>query len=403
MDTPAVSKHLLVAAALALPLLAGCSAGGAQTPPADAPAQDLVVRRGDFRDRFLVTGSLDSVKADEIVVPRTPVWLIAIRWMEADGATVAAGQKVLEFDNTAFAGDLEEKRLALTQAQSDLERAQADAVAQTKDREFTLEQRDVALEKARIDAAVPEELLDRRKFQERQLALRRAEVDRAKALEDVESYRASSRADLENKRIAVEKATREIRSAESAIDALTLRAPRAGILVVAENPWEDRKFEVGDTAYVGMTVMRIPDLGAMRVEGQLSDVDDGRIAVGMPAVCVMDMYPGLEFPGKVAELTPVAQEPNRRSLRRAFRVVVDLDRTDPARMRPGMSVKVEVTTAREDGVLLAPRAALDLASSPPRASLADGSEVEVRLGACSAGDCVVESGLTDGTRLRARG
>jgi multidrug resistance efflux pump len=390
-------------AALAL-ILAAC--GGSPTRAGSggsaASFRDSVVRRGEFRGRFLLTGELDAVRAESLVAPRTPQWTVTIRWMEADGATVAGGQKVVEFDNSAFSGDLEEKRLALVQAESDLERTTADVRTQIKDREFTVEQRQIALEKAEIDAAVPEELLDRRKHQERQLSLRRARMDYDKAKEDLDSYRASSRADLDNRRISLEKARREITTAEGSIEALTLLAPREGILVVGDHPWEDRKFQVGDTVFAGWTVMRIPDLAAMRVEAQLPDVDDGRIAVGMPAVSTLDTYPDLRFPGRVVELTPVAQEPVGQSLRRAFHVRIDLDRTDPDKMRPGMSVKVEVETGRLSGVLLAPRGTLDRTSSPAKAFLAGGGSADVRVGPCNGSECVIESGLAEGTRLRER-
>ncbi|MBZ5640088.1 MAG: HlyD family efflux transporter periplasmic adaptor subunit, partial [Acidobacteriia bacterium] len=173
--------------------------------------------------------------------------------------------------------------------------------------------------------------------------------------------------------------------------------------VVADHPWEDRKFQVGDTVFAGWNVMRIPDLSAMRVEAQLPDVDDGRIAVGMPAKCTLDTYPEVAFPGKVVELTPVAQAPPGQSLRRAFHVRIDLEKTDPRTMRPGMSVKVEVEALKLAGALLVPRAALDPAASPPKALLESGGESEVRLGPCNAETCVVEGGLAEGTRLRARG
>jgi multidrug resistance efflux pump len=399
--------HPIGAGLLVVLATAGCACGGAPAPAREgdraSSSLDLVVRRGEFRERFLLTGELDAVRADNIVAPRTSQWTVAIRWMEADGATVAAGQKVVEFDNAAFAGDLEEKRLALVQAESDLVRAEADARSQIGDREFAVKQRRVALEKAEIDASVPEDLLDRRKYQERQLSLRRAQVELDKAREDLGAYRESSGADLENRRIAAERARREITTAETSIEALMLRAPREGILVVADHPWEDRKFQVGDTVFAGWTVMRIPDLTAMRVEAQLPDVDDGRIAVGMPATCTLDTYPEATFPGKVVELTPVAQQPAGQSLRRAFHVRIDLEKTDPGKMLPGMSVKVEVEARRLAGALLVPRAALDRASSPPKALLAGGGESEVRLGPCNVEECVVESGLAEGTRLKARG
>ena len=107
-----------------------------------------------------------------MVVPRTPQWQVAIRWMESDGAAVAAGPKVLELDNSAVASNLEERRLTAKRAADELERAQAQAAATLADREFAREQRRIALAKARIDADVPADLLSGRDWEDRRLAER---------------------------------------------------------------------------------------------------------------------------------------------------------------------------------------------------------------------------------------
>jgi multidrug efflux pump subunit AcrA (membrane-fusion protein) len=90
---------------------------------------------------------------------------------------------------------------------------------------------------------------------------------------------------------------------------------------------------------------------------------------------------------------------------RYFPVRIALDRADPARMRPGMSVRVEVLGPETRDALLVPRAALQLGAgrdrqTAPRVLLAAGGSAAVRLGPCSASECVVESGVTAGTRLR---
>jgi sRNA-binding protein len=68
-----------------------------------------------------------------------------------------------------------------------------------------------------------------------------------------------------------------------------------------------------------------------------------------------------------------------------------------------MSVKVEVRPETREDVLLAPRAGLDLGGPVPRARLATGESVDVKLGPCNRDACVVESGVRDGARLRSRG
>src|SRR6185436_12125428 len=95
-------------------------------------------------------------------------------------------------------------------------------------------------------------------------------------------------ADRGNLELRLQKAQREIRIAVQAIESVVLRAPRDGIVIVKDHPWEGRKIQVGDTVWVGFPLALIPELPSMRVSVALPDVDDGRIALGMPATVVLD-------------------------------------------------------------------------------------------------------------------
>jgi HlyD family secretion protein len=381
-------------------VLAGCSGPGARA--ADAAADGLTVHRGPFRQRMLLTGELAAERGEALVVPRTHAFQIAIRWMAEDGTLVKAGDPVVSFDNSQFASDLEEKRLSAFDAGSSLERTVAQSKTTAAERRFQVEKARSEVEKARIAAVVPKDLLSLREYQERQLALERARAELAKAEEDLAAQRRGSTADVKIQEISLDKTRREIRIAEQAIDALTLQAPRDGMVLVSDHPWEGRKLQVGDTAWVGMTVATLPDLSSMIVEANLSDVDDGRIAPGMEALCILDAYPGRTYRGRVTEISPVARESRRSLLLRHFPVRIALESADRRRMRPGMSVRVEVLGPEVKDALLVPRQALDLSGARPRVLLAAGGAAEIRLGPCSATECVVESGVEAGTRLRGR-
>jgi len=397
----------LAPAGVILALVAtGCSVGHAILPNADPPppeTRELTVRRGRFEDRFLLTGQLVAVNADNLVVPRIPNWQTTIRWLEAEGAVVKTGQRVVEFDTATFAQDLGEKRLAWDQAQSDLEQSDADRASQRAEKAWDVKQKSIAVEKAKLAAAVPSEFVRGKEYQDNQFALTRATTELDKAREDLQSFEASSAETVRQKTIAVEKSRRELDAAEQAMDGMVLKAPRDGILVVADHPWQGRKIQVGDSVWVGLPVVSLPDLAAMQVEAKLSDVDDGRIGPGLPASCVLDAYPERTYAGRIAEITPVAQEAAGRSLRRAYNVRVLLDAADTERMRPGMSVRVEVRGKPRDAVLLAPRAGLDLSGKQPRARLVSGEVVDVTLGACNFDLCIVEGGVAEGSRLRVGG
>ena len=388
-------RRLLAAVAVSASL-AGCFAGPAGR--AGAPG-DLRVRRGDFRGEIVLSGEVEAAKGELLAVPPIPSWETALKWIVDDGTAVRAGEKVVELDNSALTADLDGKRQGASQAVQELQQREAEWQAELENVELDVEKKRLALEKATIDAAVPADLMSRRSWEEKQSALRQARVEFEKAADLLVSKKTAIQSDRDNLRLNIERTRRAIATAEEAIGALVLRAPRDGILVVKDHPWEGRKLQPGDPVWVGFPIALIPDLSSLRITAALADVDDGRIAPGMPVKVTLDGYPGMEVGGRIASISAVAQESRRQSLRRHFEVLVSLDHLDTDRMRPGLTARVVVERENRKGVLLVPRAALDFSAASPKARLARGGGKDVVLGPCNANDCVVLRGLEEGERL----
>ncbi len=389
--------------AFVLALGAACSGESAKRGSSVEKARTAAVKRGEVTDRVVVTGSLFAVSAEELRVPRTDAWELPIRWMAEDGAVVKTGERVLEFDNGQFTATLEEKKLALLEAESGLTTFRDVSSLDVAQKEFTLKANQVSLQKAKVLASVPADLLPARTAQERQLELKRAQAAVETAERDLASTKAATQLDLKVKQIELEKARNEIDAAEKTIAALLLKAPRDGIIVIGEHPWEERKFQVGDTCQPGWTIVSLPNFGSgMEVRAELSDVDDGRVSVGMTGTCTLDAFPALALPCSVKELMPVATGQGR-SLRRAFSIVLTLDKVDQEKMRPGMSVKVELHRQPEAGLVVS-RGALrfEKDKKTARVQLPSGTR-EVELGSCDAQGCIVTKGLGDGETVQIGG
>jgi HlyD family secretion protein len=365
-DGSRASLRVSGAVVLMVCVLLGCDA-----PPdvAASAVDDPAVRRGEFRSVMLLTGELDAITSHPILVPRLPNWRVPIRWLVEDGTRVSRGDRVAELDSSQILADLDNRRIALDGAYNELLGKQAE-----------------------VAAGVPADVQPLRDWQEKQLALERAENEQAKARADLDAFLAASEADLDVRRIALEGAERDLRVAERALDDMVLRAPRDGIVVIAENRRENRKFQVGDDAWVGLELMSLPELDRMRVRARLFDVDDGRVVPGQRATCTLDTYPDRAFPCAVRSVRPVAKEFAWRSSRRAFDVEVVFEESDPEILRPGMSVRVEVETVALHDVMLVRRKALrfDDDGSARWADRPGGAPVT--LGPCSAMDCVVLDG-----------
>lgn len=388
---PVARQALAAVLVAACAAVAGCGGGAAADPQAPVPADNraATVRRGDFVAEQLLTGELRSAASELVIVPRLPSWETTIRFMVPDGSVVAEGERLVELDTAEIASELENRITQQQAALNELASKEAEIDGALAERELAVTQAEIALAKAEIEAAKPVDIQARKDYEAAQLALEQARVEHEKALADLAAYRESSRAEIDALRIELSKTEREVQQARQAIETMVLRAPASGIAVATENRREDRKYQEGDTVYVGATVMEIPDLNRMMVEADLSDVDDGQVVAGMTAACIMDAYPDLAYPCVVRSISPVAQEAGRRSLKRAFIARLDLQEVEPELMRPGMSVKVVVRTAERQDVSMAPRTALRFAEDGVFLATGDGERL-VRLGPCNAAECVLE-------------
>jgi multidrug efflux pump subunit AcrA (membrane-fusion protein) len=377
----------------------GCAAcHGEPVRASGEPVRTVALARGDIVDRQCMTGEVRAASALSLPVPRTEVGQLTIRWLADDGAPVKAGDKLLEFDNSAFTAQLAEKHLAVLEAEASLRSAQDLGAIETASKATTVHQHQIALDKATVRAGVPADLLAGRDAQERQLEKRRAEVALDKAAHELTAQRDEAALELRVKQIDLDKTRRAIEAAEKTIADLVMTAPRDGVVVIEEHPWMGRKFRVSDFAVPGMTVVSLPDLAqAMEVRAELSDVDDGRVAVGMAGRCTLDAYPGAPLPCTVKAVAPVARSKGESSLRRGFSVALTLDNTDATRTRPGMSVKVELRPRAAQNVVVVPRGAIAPgAAGHARVRLATGELRDVTLGLCDAQACAAEAGVAAG-------
>lgn len=387
----------LLAVSLTGVLVASVACGDAGVTP--TRSSDLRVHRGELVRRQLLTGALEAVESAEIKVPRTREHRLQIQWLAPDGVMVAEGDTVLEFDNSSFTANLDQQRTAVQRGHRTLLQTRAQGEARMREADAAVERARIALAKAELDASVPLTIRSRYDHRRFQLALTKARADHEKTLADHRSTETSVGADIQVNEEEYRKALRELRTAEEAVDALVLTAPRDGIIVVEENRREDRKYQVGDTVFPGWTVVGIPNLEKLRVRASLSDVDDGSLEVGMPVSCTPDIEPGLHLEGAITEITPIAREQRIFSERRGFDVTIEITSSvGDVLLVPGMSVRVEVENRIEDQLLI-PRAAIDRATNPPTALRRNGARVQVDLGDCSAHSCVLLGGLDDGDLL----
>lgn len=372
-----MSKAPLIVAVLALAAMrCGAPAEGSQR------ADQSRIARGDLVDVVTLTGELQESRGMAIAVPRMEFGPSTIRWLIDDGSRVKRGDRVVELDNTTVSTTLDQKRAALQSAEHELAEARARTDADLLEKRFDLDHKRADVEKAKLNAAVPQSVISAKEFRDRALALERAENEAQKSKTSLDAAVRGTAADTRNLELAVDAAKHDLELAQHAIDSYVLTAPDDGLVLINDWPFEPRKMQVGDRAWTGLFIGRIPDLTSLQVVATLYDVDDGTVHAGDRATIIVDAYPAQRYGGTVVSIAPVAQEIARQSLRRGFKTVIRLDRLDATLMHPGYSLQVTIPRVLRRNALLVPRELIDFSGAKPKVG-----GREVTLGPCNSKVC----------------
>lgn len=367
------------------------------------------VRRDDLVIGVPVAGTLAAVQSVRLGPPQvSQIWDFKISFLAPEGSAVKPGQPVLGFDTSELERQLLDKKAERDSAQKELEKKQTDLEIARRDQELQLAEAEARLRKASLKVDVPSELVAAKELasSREDLALARREVAYLKEHLRLQTLQGRTEADaLARKR---DRAAVRVKEMEDAIARMTVTAPREGTLVYIAND-EGEKKKVGDATWRGQSVIEIPDLGHMAAEGEIDEADAGRVAPGQRVTFRLDAHPDDVFTGRVRSIGGSVRAKSEVNPLKVVRLQLDIDRTDPQRMRPGMRflgtveierepkalvVPVEAVFNRPDGPVIYRKAGWRSEEVRPVLGRRNDRQVEIRNG-LKAGDLVSRRDLSD--------
>jgi HlyD family secretion protein len=370
---------------------------------ADRQGEWVRATRGDLVTGVEVTGTLAALESDSFGPPNvTDVWDFKIAMMAPEGTEVKQGRPVLMFDTSDLQRRLEEKSAEADEARKQIEKKRADLALRTKDERLKLAEAEARLRKAELKLQSPPDIvgLTERKQAELDFKLSKQEVDASRA-----RIGALSRAADAEIRLLESKQTTAagiVSQTQQAIAAMTTIAPRDGTIVYVTN-WRGEKKKVGDTCWKQERVLEIPNLNKMKANGEVDEVDAGRVAPGQRVQLRLDAHPDEKFEGTIVTAgRTVQQKQQTRDPVKVLRVEIKLDRTDPAKMRPGMRFQGTVELGRVKQAILIPRSAVLVNDRGPyvyRRSTFSVEPVQLRLGREGDEQVEVLAGLAPNDRV----
>lgn len=370
---------------------------------ADRQGQWLRVTRGDLVTGVEVSGTLAALDSEGLGPPQlADFWDFKISMMAPEGADVKKGQPVLGFDTTEVQRRLETNSAIAEQAKKEIEKKRADVALHREDDRLQLAEAEARMRKFSMKLEAPPDLLGTKDRKEIELDYDVATHEVAAIRTRMKSIGVAADAQIRLLESKQHQAESIVTATQDAIQRMTIQAPRDGTVVYVTD-WRGDKKKEGDTVWRGLNVMQIPDLRRMNANGEVDEAEAGNIAVGQRVTFRLDAHPDDEFHGTITSASrTVQQQANTSNPGKILRVAIALDKTDPAKMRPGMRFQGTIELARSRNVLLIPREAVFVSDKGPaayRRGTFSVQTVPLKLGRENDKFVEVRTGLSAGDRV----
>lgn len=197
---------------------------------------------------------------------------------------------------------------------------------------------------------------------------------------------------------------------EKMISNCTLRAPRDGIVVYANqtNPWGrvDAQIQEGVTVHQTQPIFNLPNPKHMQVKAKVNETKVSFLRLGQPVLIRIDAFPDRPLRGTVQAITAIPAPTDAMSDVRVYYATVSLESGGFDELRPGLSAEVHFEVDSERDVTRVPLQAVRWIGDQAYAALATATSADkswqwkpVVLGMSDSSFAAVISGLKPGDRI----
>jgi HlyD family secretion protein len=303
-------------------------------------------------DRIRVSGSTEAVRMRSIVAPMLEgqqFGTLTITKLVPSGTHVGKGDLLVDFDRQTQMRNFVDKQDEYQKLANQAIQEQAkDDAARAKD-ETEIQQAESDLSKAQLEMQ-KRELLSRIDAEKAQQALDEAKATLQQLRATFDLKRKSAHSAVRLLEIQRDRAEQVMEHARANTELMEIKSPIDGV-VVLNTIWKQGKMgqvQEGDQVRAGVSFMQVVDPSSMQVRAFVNQEDFLALRFGGTAQIYLDAYPELVFPGKLAEMAPIARNGDFSDKLRSFAVVFSISGTDP-KLMPDLSAAVDVNLSMQAG------------------------------------------------------
>jgi HlyD family secretion protein len=397
-----------------LGLTASVACSSAASTSALDTADTVRVTRRTFSRVLRLTGLVEAALSTTFTVPRMQgplqqqgpgAGVLVVTRLAPGGGMVKAGDIIVQFDPQSQERIAFERRSEYEDFVAQLSRKEAEHAASRSADESALVQAKNAVGKARLEM-LKNEMLAAILVEKNEQTLAESEANFEMLSRTFDVKRRAERAERRALEIQRDRAREAMQHAQRNIEAMTMRAPHDGMIVL-KSVWKMGQMgevQEGEEVRPGLPLLDVIDPARMRLRTRVNQADAPFIRPGQTASVELEAYPGRTFSARVEAIAPAAVTSVLSPRARWFTATVVIEGADPL-LLPDLTAAVDVVLDKQENVLVVPRESLGVGESGPVVHVQSGDAWDatpVTVGAVGDTEAVITKGLQDGAVIRRR-
>ncbi len=302
-----------------------------------------VVERGDIIESFSGEG---TVEPQSEVIILSPSSSIIKEILKEVGSHVDQSEPMIILDPSPIQDEIENIRDQLEVKQNSLTKTRLNARSTRVDLEYNEQVKNLKIASLKSELADQEQLLEVGGISPARIEKTRQELELAEKDLEMEKEKNSIKlqqleADEEGLRLQIDMQEKVLAAREAALGKMIVRAPSAGIILSIRG-------KVGEKVNSDQLLVEMSDLTSFKVKGRADDDYSDHIKTGTR------VYVGIDeerLTGVVGTVSPVVRD-------RKIEFDVNLQESSSYKLRPNLTVSLEIVLQERDSVLRIPNGPL---------------------------------------------
>lgn len=304
-----------------------------------------------FEDILVLEGFVEPVNTTTIGCPDEVNGVI--QYLIEDGTYVNDSDVVCILEDAELQKRYNESLVKLETAQGSLAKSEANLAWQYALLEAQVKNNVAASQIANLDSLQLQYLSDKQK-RLKELELQKVAIEKSKLEKKLKNLAIINQSEIRRWDFMIQNQTNRAQKLKSMLDALTIKAPRAGLFTKATNWITDNKNQVGDPVWELMPIGYIPDLTKMKVKILASEGNYKRINKNDSVIYSFDALPANKAWGIILTKASIGKPIKKNSKIKVFEIEASIDKANKL-PGPGLSATCNVILKRINDTIVIPQ------------------------------------------------